>query len=332
MKIQKASILFLLLPVYLLLNGCKENTIPVKIDRFEQALFETKENAPALHFKNLANRYPTFFHSFAVDMLNISEEEDISNFSVSLNEFINYPTIRQLKREVDSVYPDLSVIEAQLGKAMYQYHSFFPNYKIPRFISFVSEFGFANVTYDSIIGIGLDMYLGSHYPLYRALEFPDFMVAKLSSEYIVPNTIRAMAIGKYENQLKDKRFIAMMLFEGKVKYFLKKLLPEVEDSIIFGYSPVQLKWCEDNQQMIWAHFIENKLLYSNNAGEYMRYFNDGPFTIATGVPQESAPSIGVFAGYKIIEKYMQENKNISLQDLMENSNWDQILQKSAYRP
>jgi uncharacterized protein YjaZ len=64
----------------------------------------------------------------------------------------------------------------------------------------------------------------------------------------------------------------------------------------------------------------------------MRYFNDGPFTIANGVPQESAPAIGVYVGYKMIEKYMKDNPNISLQELMFNNNWDQLFKEIAYRP
>ncbi len=84
--------------------------------------------------------------------------------------------------------------------------------------------------------------------------------------------------------------------------------------------------------MIWAHFIEQKLIYNTDAGQYMRYFNDGPFTIAAGVPQESAPSIGVYIGYRIISKYMEENSGTTLKALMEDSNWEQLLQKSKFKP
>lgn len=84
--------------------------------------------------------------------------------------------------------------------------------------------------------------------------------------------------------------------------------------------------------MIWAHFIQNKLIFNEDPSSYMRYFNDGPFTIANGVPQESAPAMGIFSGYKIIEKYMKEHSSVSLKELMLNNNWDEILRESAYKP
>jgi hypothetical protein len=64
----------------------------------------------------------------------------------------------------------------------------------------------------------------------------------------------------------------------------------------------------------------------------MRYINDGPFTIAEGVPQESAPSIAIYTGFKIIEKFVEEEGVDSLKELMDNNKWDEILKKSSYKP
>jgi hypothetical protein len=322
----------LVLGLILAFQSCTDKPNPIKISRFDQDLFDSISAKSPEHFLALQKKYPLFYNSFAQDMLNISEEERIDAYEPSLSKFISFPTILQLKHEVDSVYPNLSDIETQLGGAMVIYRKEFPKNVTPQFISFISEFGYANVTFDSIVGIGLDMYLGSDYPLYPALEFPDFMIAKLRRDYIVPNAIKAIAIGKFENQLKDKRFLAMMLFEGKVRYFMKQLLPQLNDSIIFGYSPNQLAWANSNEAQVWSHLIEKKMLFNAEPNQYMRYFNDGPFTIAPGMPQESAPAIGVYIGYKIIEKYMDKQSSVSLNQLMNDANWDKILKECAYKP
>ncbi len=321
-----------ILLITLVFGACKEESAPLKIDRFEQNLFSVHEPDAQKQLRNLSKQYGVFYQSFAEDMLNISNEEAPEYYAPSLLKFINYPTIKQLKKEVDSVFPDLYSIETELGEAMTKYQKYFPGHQVPKFISFISEFGYANVTYDSIVGIGLDMYMGKNYVLYHALEFPEFMINKLRKEYVVPNAIKSMAIGKYEHQLKDKRFIAMMLFEGKIRYFMKQLMPELEDTLLFGYTSKQMEWCKESEQMIWTHLVEQKLIYSSDVNQYMRYFNDGPFTSATGVPQDSAPAIGVYAGYQIISKFMRENDDQSLLQLMENSDWEQLLQKSKYRP
>ncbi|OYU96779.1 MAG: hypothetical protein CFE21_00390 [Bacteroidetes bacterium B1(2017)] len=329
----KKGFLFLfVLGTFVLLNGCEKELAPVRLLRFEQDLFDTKTVSQPDHFYKLQKKYGYYYDSYCKDVLNISEEESAEAFQPSMSKFVSIPSILQLKHEVDSVFPNTTQIEQELSEAMAIYIKEFPDKKVPTFITYLSEFTIANTTYDSIIGIGLDFYLGSNYPLYPALEFPEFMVAKLRREYLIANTIKAMAIGRYEQQLKDKRFLAMMLFEGKVRYFMKQLLPTTPDSLIFGYSAKQVQWAKENEAMIWAHLVENKLLFNADPSTYMRYFNDGPFTIASGVPQESSPAIGIYAGYKIIENYMKENSSVSLKELMGNGNWDELLKESKYKP
>jgi hypothetical protein len=282
----------------------------------------------------LKDKYPLFFESYCKDILGLDPLEANTNFSKSLAGFISYPGTVLLKHEVDSVFPNLEEFEIELGKSMHIFKKEFRSEPIPQFISFISEFGYAHVTYDSIVGVGLDFYLGENYPIYQApsIEFPEFMVRKLRKEYMLPNTLKAFAIGKFESQLTDKRLLALILFEGKIKYFIKKLSPNLPDSILFGYSAQQLKWCEANEGMIWKHLASTNLLFSKDGAQFMRYINDGPFTIAEGVPQESAPSIAIYTGFKIIEKFVEEEGVDSLKELMDNNKWDEILKKSSYKP
>jgi hypothetical protein len=316
----------------LLVQACKEPSLEVHIKRFDTDLLKPANATNPSFYQQLAQNYIGFYDSYCIDLLGIDSSERSVYFAPSLKGFIAYPGIQMLKHEVDSVFPNLDFLEADLGKAMYRYQKEFPESKVPSFVTFISEFGYAHVTYDSIIGIGLDMYLGANYGLYPALDFPDFMVEKLRKEYMLANTLKSLAIGKYEHQLRDKRFLAMMLFEGKMRYFIKTLAPQIPDSIIFGYSQNQLQWANENEAMIWAHLLESKMLFNQDPSVYMRYFNDGPFTIANGVPQSSAPAIGVYAGYKIIAQFMEQNGSQSLKDLMENQSWDKILKESKYRP
>jgi len=123
-----------------------------------------------------------------------------------------------------------------------------------------------------------------------------------------------------------------MLFEGKVKYFTKALLPEVPDSIIMGYTVAQLKWVSENEAEMWAHYAEKDMLYKEEPNAFMRYLNDGPFTSADGVPQESAPAIGVWTGWKIVQSYMNNHPEVTLEGLMNENNFDKILKESKYKP
>jgi hypothetical protein len=323
---------FLLFLVLGILTSCSKDKASIHLMRFEQDLFDKQSLASSNHFANLQKKYGPFYQTFAEEMLNISEEERAVAYQPSLDKFVHFPSIQQLKFEVDSVFPDMVKFEQQLADAMGVYQKEFPQDRVPSFITFLSEFGYAHANLDTIVSIGLDMYLGASYALYPALDFPDFMVAKLRKEYMLANTLKSLAIGKYEHQLRDKRFLAMMLFEGKIRYFIKELAPEIPDTILLGYSQAQHQWAKENEGMIWAHLLETKMLFQQDPAVYMRYVNDGPFTIATGVPQESAPAIGVFAGYQIVKEFMDKNRSVSLKQLMENQQWDLILKESAYRP
>jgi hypothetical protein len=317
----------------LLVQACKEPSLEVHIKRFDTDLLKPANATNPSFYPQLAQNYIGFYDSYCIDLLGIDSSERSVYFAPSLKGFIAYPGIQMLKHEVDSVFPNLDFLEADLGKAMYRYQKEFPESKVPSFVAFISEFGYAHVTYDSIIGIGLDMYLGSNYPIYKApsIEFPDFMVNKLRKEYILPNTLKAIGIGRFEPTLSDKRFIAMMLFEGKLRYFVKQLAPQLADTLLFGYSKSQLDWCKQNEGMVWKHLSETNLLFSTEVAQYMRYLNDGPFTIATGVPQESAPAMAVYTGYRVIEAFVKKT-DMSLQELMEFKDWDKILRESGYRP
>jgi hypothetical protein len=334
-KLIPVHIVLIVLTVFSFI-ACNQGAIaPIEnfsIHRFDQDLFQKNKQYSQAHFDSLFLNYKGFYQSFCTDIINIPITDSANHFSKTLLSFVQYPGIVELKKDVDSVFLDLNTEQAQLASAMGIYKKEIPKADPVHFISFISEFGYANVAYDTIIGIGLDLYLGANYPIYPALEFPAFMVKKLQKAYLVPNAVKALGFSRYEQQVTDKRFIAMLLFEGKIKHFTKTLLPETPDTLIFGISAEQLKWCQENEAIIWAHLIQEKLLYSKEASKNLRYFNDGPFTSAPGVPPESAPAIGTFIGYQIIQAYLANQSNESLNDLMNNNHWDEILKKSNYHP
>jgi hypothetical protein len=337
--------LFILFTTFVLIgcNGCQNDTqkrikpttkVDIHLKRFEKDLFTIKPAQVQEGITHLYNQYGPFYLSYARDILNMPLTGDDSLYLIPMKMLLEYQPMIALYKSVDSMYANMSAVESDLSGAMSIYQQEFPHATIPAFITFISEFGYANITYDGAICIGLDMYMNQRFAdYYRAYEFPEFMIRKLRPEYIAPNAVKALAIQQYENQsTSDKRFLATMIVEGKARYFVKALLPDVHDSIVMGYTQTQLEWSQQNNPQIWTHIIEKKLLYQNEPSQFMRYFNDGPFTSADGVPPESAPMIGTWTGLQIVRKYMEENPSVSLRELMEEKDFDKILKLSKYRP
>ena len=107
--------LYLLILVFLLITGSCKQKLPVTIYRFEQKLFAIKEPKAIEQLKVLSIKDSIFFKNYAEDMLSISADESEQFYAPSLLKFINHPSIKQLKKEVDSVFPDIHFIENKIG-------------------------------------------------------------------------------------------------------------------------------------------------------------------------------------------------------------------------
>ena len=183
---------------------------------------------------------------------------------------------------------------------------------------------------DSLLGIGLDMYLGADYKYYTSLELPHYMIHKFRKEYIVSDCIKGWFQSEWDVPANANDMLSNMIYQGKLLYFSQLMSPEMEDTIRMGYSADQLKWCVDNEAKTWSFFIEQKLLYSKTPGIYMKFINDGNST--NGFPKEAPAKLGCYIGWQIVQSYMNVNSNLTLEDLMKSNEAQQILNNSKYKP
>ena len=128
--------------------------------------------------------------------------------------------------------------------------------------------------------------------------------------------------------LSGKALIDLMIDEGKKMYILKKILPNSAMYRLFGYTDNQLKGCYNSETSIWNFFIINDLLFQNEYQIIKDYVNDGPKTQALG---DASPGyIAKFVGFRIVEKWMDNNK-ISLTNLLKMPNRT-IYAEAKYKP
>jgi len=306
-----------------------EQAFELKINRFDKDLFALKKDVNPSSIKSLAHQYPDFFYLFTNRILNIGDSTNPQMPSL-LKGFLNDQYINEMYTEVMKQYPDLSIHNQQLTAAFKGYHYFFPQSKIPEITYFVSGYNYATVTMTNTLAIGLEMYLGNNYKPYTLLEIPLYKQKLMAKEYMVSDAMQAWIATEFDKEVDYSSLLNQMLYKGKVLYTLEKLLPELSDTVKFGYTAVQLDWCKNNESKIWTHFIEKKLLFAALRGDSFKYINEGPFT--AGFPRESPGKIGVWIGYQIIKKYIDQHPNITLKQLFDNHNGQQILTQSKYKP
>lgn len=324
--------------IAVIFSACKGNkdnidlsriNVSVEIKRFEKDLFAIKSDSISVAIPILSNKYGDFFNLFGERIIGIGKPVD-AEYSKYLESFITDKMVSETYKKVQQVFPNLDALNVEITDAFKRFHFYFPNSSIPVVYSFVSGFNQSTVLADGLLGIGLDRYLGSDYENYPRLGIPKYSINDMKPSKISSDCMRAWAIGEFPFNDSIDNLVNNMIYEGKLMYFTKKMLPDQPDSLIFGFTPNQMKWCENNEKQIWTYLIENKMLFTTDSFVINKCINDAPFT--SGFSQESPGRAVVWLGYRIVEAYLKNNKEISFQSMMMERNYHKILNNSRYRP
>jgi hypothetical protein len=330
-KVAKLIVLLLILQICAQCSLFKKQSESIHIQRFEQDFYAIDTNKFELGLNTMLQKYPNFYPVFVEGVLGIaSDYRNLEEYIPQLYLFRAHPQLIGLNDTISAHFPTLDNIEPAVGEIINKYNNLFPLERVDEVVTFLSEFGHKAIVYDGGIGIGLDMFLGKSYPFYDGLGIPNYVIDYLTPDQIIVNVARVLAEDFVPPAEGAVTMLDKIIEEGKKLYFAEQLMPKTPDYQIIEYSDEQYIWCGDNVFNIWSYIIENDLLYETNYAEYQRYVEDAPTTL--GMPPESPGKVGIWLGWQIVKKYMEENKNESLEDLMANVDAQQILKDSKYKP
>jgi len=336
-KHKQIYLIFLFTLVFI---SCKQSNRPdvshinvdIKVERFDKELFALKDKNLTVVNTTLANKYNLFYDDYVHKMVGMS---NFSNEEV-LAALFKDQAYTDLTHEVDSIYPNLEVQEKALSETFKYIKYYYPKAKIPKIISFVSGFAYQMPVGDNYIGIGLDMFLGKDSKFYRAIvqSVPLYLSRRFTPEYVVPRVAETYAHEElFPEPDENKTLLSKMIFQGKILYFLDQVLPEkTADTLKIGFTNDQLQWSQNFEGDIWAYFLENNFLYETDYQKIQVFLSEGPFTPGLGENRESAPKLGVWIGWQIVKKYMDQNPDVTLQQLMAEQDSQKILNRSKYKP
>lgn len=297
--------------------------------RFEKDLFSLNIDSVSAGIPMLEKKYGEFFDMFNYRIVRLGSPAS-PGYPEELKRFITDYYMNLDYRKVMEVYPDVKDISMELQEAFRNYVSYFPQGVVPYVYTCISGWNQSVVASDTILGIALDKYLGRNCEYYTKLGLAEYMKYTMEKSYIVTDCMRDWAYTRFNYNDSADNILHKMLYEGKVMYFVKKMLPNTNDTIIFGFKPEQLKWCNSNISNMWTYLIENKMLYSTDFMTITKLMGPAPFTAFFGA--DSPGRATVWLGYKIIEAYMSGNDNVTLQRLMTDEDYGKILRKSAFEP
>jgi len=320
--------------------SCKKNhyrintssiNVRIEIKRLEKDLFSLNPNDILASISELKNKYQDFLQLFSY-VINTGDIND-SSFGDFLVRFCTDKLNNEVYASVMKLYPDISLIENDLQEAFRHYLYYFPEKKVPAVYTCTTGFNNSIITGDSVLGIGLDRYLGADCDYYRRLEIYKYLTERMTPENIIPDCIYGWGASEWDFsalRYPADNVLCEMIHEGKLKYFEKSLLPEVADVIIFGFTGDQFKFCRNNESQMWQYLIEKNLLFSTDQLTIRKLTGESPFT--SYFTNESPGRAAVWIGFRIVESYMIKNPDISLNDLMKDVDIQSILERAKYNP
>lgn len=293
----------------------------VTIERLEDAFFQAKDPSEILF---LLEKYPDFAEKYLF-VNNYDSKETLAEELF----LIHQDTLMiELYQEVKKEFADIQTLERDLENAFAYISYYFPEFKTPKVYTFVSGFSSDLVVTEDVLVIGLDYYL----PLVHKFQPPDlpqYINKRYQEAYILPNIVTAISSFFNETELSQNSLLAEMIFYGKAYHFTKSILPCTPDEYIIGYTAEEIAACWANEEFVWGHFVENDLFFITNPFEIRKYTGEAPFT--DEISPDAPGRIGRWLGWNIVDDY-RFNNNLSLPELMKESDKNKIFRQSGYKP
>lgn len=300
--------------------------VVVELERFDLDL--KKENKTYEDIEKLYEKYGEFFDVYNYEIIGIGGIEN-SSYLTYLNTFLNDYAVIEASEEVDKDFANCEELNSEITDGFRHLKYYYPDEEIPRVIAFVAGFNQSVVLLDGFIGIGLDKYLGFDCELYEMLGIPEFARNEMVIDQIPIDIMTAWAQDRYLFGESEENLLNYMIYNGKILYFLDAIYPEFEEARKNKYSEQQLAFCYEFERDMWTAMVENKLLFITDYLTIKKFTDAAPFTKQFG--PDSPPRVANWIGLQIVRKYV-ENNNVSVQELMAETNYQMILNLSEYNP
>ena len=324
-----------ILLILFVLNSCvkqeKVKQEKVKLDipvyRFDKEFSEINDENYDKKLNQITSEFPGLTDYYLTNHIGmINSNDSIKRENILL--FNSHTDVISFQEKIDNHFTNTKEISNKINESFGIYKYNFPEKEIPENIIFINAFNSYGVdSYINNLIIGLDFYLGEEHLMFDNIY--EYLKIRYDEKFMVADAMEYWLSSEFIDTDDSKTFLDELIFKGKIMYIMNECFPNEAENIIFRFTEEDLTWCKTHEENIWNEILKMDLIYKSDESNYISFFHDSPFT--KGMPKESPGRLGYFMGYKIIESYMKEN-NISLKELMKNTNSQEIFLKSRYIP
>jgi hypothetical protein len=322
---------FTLLLFCVLCSGCSGQKLHIEdnpelgIIRFDTELYQYLTNGEP---DNYLEKDIAFLNVFGEKVLGIGATDSLG-FYDRLKKHFSEPTLMGLYRDVQEKFADTEELNKELSQGMSLLLAQFRQLKQPRIYMHVSGLNQNVIVTDDILSLSADKYMGADYPLYKNF-FYDYQLQLMVPTRMAPDYLLGFMMANFPFKGNDDVLLDKILYEGKLRYLLSQFLPDRNEWECVGYSEEEYAWCNKNRSRIWKTILENQHLFTANYLTTSQYLKEAPHTAF--LPVESPGRVGIWLGYNIICSYMKQRPDTSLQELIDFTDYRELLKQSKYRP
>ena len=300
----------------------------------EKDLFQSDFKNSNRVSQDLYQKYGTFWCAYVEQDLQLAACQSDS-VQTLLYPFVVNTAILEAQQAIANTFSeaDFGEYNEQLTEAMRRWQSLYPDRTVPKVVYYQSAWNNNIHPLDGYLGIALDSYLGPDHAVIQKLsteQIPGYKKLDMRKDYLVPDAVKGWVAYQHRELYQPKDLLHELVFYGKLMHITRSLLPEPADSLLLNWSSQEVQWAKDNEWNTWKEVAREDRLFDKKMAEINRWFTQGPFTGAKGIPQESSPQLGIWLGWQMVSQYMEQHPEITIAQLLAEKDDLKIL--AAYKP
>lgn len=315
-------------------------SVHLNIHHFADELFQMDTLQLKEGLNRINDQYPELAKLYFNRIMGIEMDVDSLDtaYVAIVKQMLQDTFLREVYHKSKIVFPDHKPLESDLIQTCKYLKYYFPERSQPDFVTLISGYGVGNFIYQEknkkdVLGIGLDFFLGDQVN-YKLVDpqnpaFSDYLNRTFNKDHLLKKTWQVYV----EDMLGPEtgnQFLDYIIYNGKKLFILSKLIPQIQDSVLFEYPLQKLNWCNENKVGIWTYFLSERLLYSTESLKFNKYINPSPNS--PGMPSEAPGQTGAYIGYYIIKEFMKRHPQLSMEELIQLSDSQKILEDSKFKP
>lgn len=301
-------------------DSVEPQTVVLEVERLEEELFQSGTAKEVEEFLARNADFAKFF-------LHSDQYPTDSILANNIFRLIKDPAIDTLYNEAKVAFNNFDQVVSTLENGLGRLRVYYPQTPSPRIQTAVT--GMYNDLFISNehIMIGMDFFIGAN-ASYKPQQIPNYILSRYTTDHLAASILQFVS-SQYISTSTGDEMIAEMIDYGKSYYLLSKILPCTPERILIGYTEEEWEDVFENDEIIWANFVQNEWLYETNHTIKQKFLGERPNVYEIG---DKCPGrIGRWLGWQIVNAYA-ETTGASVTDIMSETNLNKLFTQSGYKP